>query len=308
MRSKYLRELWCGQATRNGDAVVHQVPAGWQDSSFDQGFRFCTVGTLAQWDHSDAWTLALVTDGASFSEGSISQARLAVQTWQCQFLNPSEFGICQVLLGANLNAISTDFGMRKRLQASRHWLDRLKSTVFPIFRQRFSDVADDVSYDLCTVVDGEPLWIAVRRTRVLRSVESTRWHLTLRPCDTPELCRAGLLEDERIARSVGRLDLGFSSVFKLETSARLEGMSTFHFQRVFSRAVGVSPKQYQLLKQMMVARWLLRTCFAPISTVAEMTGFQSHGHFSATFSRLVGATPTRYRHRTMAAQERLNHD
>ena len=44
-----------------------------------------------------------------------------------------------------------------------------------------------------------------------------------------------------------------------------------------------------------MAKWMLRALRIPIGSIAEMTGFSSHGHFTSTFHRLIGVSPTEYR-------------
>src|SRR5690606_30298086 len=100
----------------------------------------------------------------------------------------------------------------------------------------------------------------------------------------------GVVPDLRIARALGYIHDHFAESPSLNDVANAVHISPFHFHRLFSKVVGVTPKQYVLQKQIQVARWLLRSRNMPISRIAEETGFASHGHFTSTFRRFVGAS------------------
>ena len=70
----------------------------------------------------------------------------------------------------------------------------------------------------------------------------------------------------------------------LSDVARAVSVSPFHFHRLFTAQVGVSPKHYLQGRQLQMARWLLGRGSVPIGTIAQRTGFSSHGHFTSTFS------------------------
>ena len=81
----------------------------------------------------------------------------------------------------------------------------------------------------------------------------------------------------------------------LAVASKQAGMSPLHFQRLYMKQVGISPKQYLMRKQLQMAKWFLRAHRIHISKVASATGFSSHGHFTSTFHRLIGVSPTEYR-------------
>lgn len=73
-------------------------------------------------------------------------------------------------------------------------------------------------------------------------------------------------------------------------------LSPFHFARVFKRATGFPPHEYQLQLRVARARELLRQ--KPAKTIAQIAcelGFSDESHFRRHFRRIVGTTPSRYR-------------
>jgi AraC-like DNA-binding protein len=79
----------------------------------------------------------------------------------------------------------------------------------------------------------------------------------------------------------------------LQELAAAAGLSKFHFVRLFSTVVGITPHRYQLLLRIGGARTLLRQG-AEIADVAQHTGFFDQSHFTACFRDVVGVTPGRY--------------
>jgi len=79
----------------------------------------------------------------------------------------------------------------------------------------------------------------------------------------------------------------------LQELAAAAGLSKFHFVRLFSTVVGITPHRYQLLLRIAGARALLRQG-EEIADVAQHTGFFDQSHFTACFRDVVGVTPGRY--------------
>jgi len=75
------------------------------------------------------------------------------------------------------------------------------------------------------------------------------------------------------------------------------GLSPFHLHRVFSAAVGETPKQLTLRLRLGRAAVLLLTSDDSVLDVALSCGFQSHEAFTRAFRRRFGMTPTAYRAR-----------
>jgi AraC family transcriptional regulator len=83
--------------------------------------------------------------------------------------------------------------------------------------------------------------------------------------------------------------------FSLGRLAEQAGMSEFHFNRLFKRATGVPPSQYQIRLRMDTARRLLRETKARVITIANEVGYSNPSHFAQLFRKETGLSPTDYR-------------
>ncbi|MEY4561415.1 MAG: hypothetical protein RLZZ618_692 [Pseudomonadota bacterium] len=92
-----------------------------------------------------------------------------------------------------------------------------------------------------------------------------------------------------------RLHLGDS--IGLADLANEAGLSRYHFTRLFSNTVGVSPYQHVLQKRLERAYHLLMSTTTPVAEVALAAGFSSQSHFTTVCKRLMGATPRQLRER-----------
>jgi AraC-like DNA-binding protein len=82
---------------------------------------------------------------------------------------------------------------------------------------------------------------------------------------------------------------------QLATLARRAGLSPFHFLRVFTRVLGVTPHQYLLAARLRHAAGLLADPARPVTDVAFEVGFGDLSHFMRTFRRAAGVSPGRFR-------------
>jgi len=81
----------------------------------------------------------------------------------------------------------------------------------------------------------------------------------------------------------------------LERLAGEAGVATHAFASAFTKAVGIPPYRYVILRRVERAKNLLRHTDLPISRIAYETGFASQSHLATTFKRSVGQTPGAYR-------------
>lgn len=77
---------------------------------------------------------------------------------------------------------------------------------------------------------------------------------------------------------------------ELEAVAHL---SPYHLIRVFKKAVGLTPAQFQLQARVRLAQKRL-SAGLPIAQVAAEVGFADQAHLTRTFKRLLGLTPGQY--------------
>ena len=83
--------------------------------------------------------------------------------------------------------------------------------------------------------------------------------------------------------------------FCLARLAELAGMSEFHFNRLFKRATGVPPSQYQIRLRLDAARRLLRETDRSVITIANDVGYSNPSHFARLFRKDTGLSPSDYR-------------
>jgi AraC family transcriptional regulator len=81
----------------------------------------------------------------------------------------------------------------------------------------------------------------------------------------------------------------------LEQAAREVGLSPFHFLRVFSRVLGVTPHQYLIRARLSRAARLLAADRRSITDVAFDAGFADMSNFVRTFHRAAGVPPRAFR-------------
>jgi AraC family transcriptional regulator len=83
--------------------------------------------------------------------------------------------------------------------------------------------------------------------------------------------------------------------FSLPRLAEQAGMSEFHFNRLFKRATGMPPSQYQIKLRIDAARRLLRETKKSVITIANDVGYGNPSHFAQLFRKETGLSPTDYR-------------
>ena len=83
--------------------------------------------------------------------------------------------------------------------------------------------------------------------------------------------------------------------------ARLVGLSSDHFGRLFRQSFGCSPHQYVVKARVMRACELLRDPEVSMAVVAADTGFADQSHFTRCFKREIGQAPGAWRaHQALA--------
>jgi len=81
----------------------------------------------------------------------------------------------------------------------------------------------------------------------------------------------------------------------LENAAAQAGISPFHFLRLFSDTLGVTPHQYLVRSRLRHAARRLADDDSPITDIAYDVGFGDLSNFVRTFHRAAGASPLRFR-------------
>jgi AraC-like DNA-binding protein len=82
---------------------------------------------------------------------------------------------------------------------------------------------------------------------------------------------------------------------ELEDTARQVRVSPFHFLRLFSRVLGVTPHQYLLRSRLRRAARHLADDDKPVTEVAYDVGFNDLSNFVRSFHRAAGVSPLKFR-------------
>lgn len=108
-------------------------------------------------------------------------------------------------------------------------------------------------------------------------------------------CAASPRDRRRAIEAAAWLDDHLHEPIDLQSAAAAAGISAFHFLRVFSSVVGVTPHQYLLRARLRRAARLLARTDRPVTDVAYDVGFADLSNFVRTFHRAAGVSPRRYR-------------
>jgi AraC family transcriptional regulator len=74
--------------------------------------------------------------------------------------------------------------------------------------------------------------------------------------------------------------------------AKIAGRSSFHFSRVFTRSVGMTPHRYVVHLRLQRAKELVRNERLGLAEAAARTGFADQSHLSRWIRRVHGVSPT----------------
>jgi AraC family transcriptional regulator len=95
------------------------------------------------------------------------------------------------------------------------------------------------------------------------------------------------------------IESNLARTLTLRELANINGLSTYHFARMFKTAMGVTPHRYVLERRVERAKAMLRTTRVTLADIGLSAGFCGQSHFTTAFRRLTGMTPAefqRYNH------------
>lgn len=87
----------------------------------------------------------------------------------------------------------------------------------------------------------------------------------------------------------------FAQPIAIEDLARVAGLSTAHFSRLFKETLGDTPYQFVMDYRVEQAKRMLADRERPLIDVALSCGFSDQPHFTGIFKRLTGKTPKEWR-------------
>jgi AraC-like DNA-binding protein len=112
---------------------------------------------------------------------------------------------------------------------------------------------------------------------------------------TQKPVRAMARDRRRAVETALWIDAHSHHAIELEDAAGEAGLSPFHFLRLFSNVLGVSPHQYLVRSRLRHAARLLVDDDRTITEVAYDVGFGDLSNFVRTFHRAAGVSPLRFR-------------
>jgi AraC-like DNA-binding protein len=156
-------------------------------------------------------------------------------------------------------------------------------------------------------VDSESAWNILitpplRTSKELRNSEyaivhsrprlSTLENLSAETIPTPS--RGGL--SPAVTRRVcNYIEKHLEEKIRLDGLAALTGLSTDHFARAFHQSVGVPPHKYLLRRRLEHVEHMLKDTHAPLSEIAQVTGFSDQSHLARHFRQWAGMSPREVR-------------
>ncbi|MFZ2154918.1 MAG: AraC family transcriptional regulator, partial [Bradyrhizobium sp.] len=106
---------------------------------------------------------------------------------------------------------------------------------------------------------------------------------------------AGAKDRRRAVETALWIDAHSHREIDLEQAAAQAGISPFHFLRLFSGVLGVTPHQYLVRSRLRHAARLLADDGLSVTDVAYDVGFGDLSNFVRTFHRAAGVSPRRFR-------------
>jgi AraC-like DNA-binding protein len=112
---------------------------------------------------------------------------------------------------------------------------------------------------------------------------------------SPKPMTATMRDRRRAVETALWIDANSHRPIDLEDAAAQAGISAFHFLRLFSDVLGVTPHQYLLRSRLRHAARRLACDDSPITDIAYDVGFNDLSNFVRTFHRAAGASPQKFR-------------
>lgn len=107
---------------------------------------------------------------------------------------------------------------------------------------------------------------------------------------------------EAIQKTLNHIEEHIGEEIKIEELAEIAALSLFYYQRLFTRLVKTSVREYIKLRRLARAAAPLRDSKNPIIDIALEYGFSSHETFTRAFKETYGITPSQYRNKPVSLQ------
>jgi AraC family transcriptional regulator len=108
---------------------------------------------------------------------------------------------------------------------------------------------------------------------------------------------ADRLDNARLRRVLDHIEEHLEEDISVGGLANLANLSSFHFTRMFTAAMGISPARYVSSRRLKNAMAMLAIGKLPLSEIAHRSCFSSQASFNRAFRRATGVSPGEYRRR-----------
>jgi len=229
-------------------------------------------------ENNGPWLTSRVRKGSMFLT-----AAGAPYDFRYRTLTPEPYEVVLVLLGLPLfnEALQEVFGANAANARLRDLSGFEDPHLIPLLQQLRAEAARPAASPL--FVRGIALAIAVHLARNYTAVTAAARGET------------SSLPGFKLRRVTDWMAAHLAEEFSLARLAEQAGMSEFHFNRLFRRATGVPPSQYQIKLRMDAARRLLRETKKSVIAIANDVGYSNPSHFAQLFRKETGLAPTDYR-------------
>jgi transcriptional regulator GlxA family with amidase domain len=111
-----------------------------------------------------------------------------------------------------------------------------------------------------------------------------------------------MLKDVRVSQSVDFIRMNFDRRLSVMEIARHVGLSLKHFERLFKKQTGLSPKAHLRLTRIEKAKELLADTTLKVTAIAFEVGYSDLRHFERDFRKATGTVPKQYRNENRTAE------
>jgi len=99
---------------------------------------------------------------------------------------------------------------------------------------------------------------------------------------------------EKIEPAMNYIAKNYNRSVKNEELAKLTGLSTVYFRKLFTEVVGTSPIEYVHNLRINKAKEMLKSDYGRITDIAYSLGYSNIYDFSRTFKKHTGVSPSKY--------------
>ena len=107
---------------------------------------------------------------------------------------------------------------------------------------------------------------------------------------------------ESTQKTLNHIEENLGEEIEIDTLAEIAGLSPFYYQRLFTRLVKTSVRDYIKLRRLAKSTAMLRNKENRIIDIALNYGFGSHVTYTRAFTKTYGITPSEYRSNRISLQ------